>query len=1009
MSKGDRNGKLSQTNETGSTLTYLSKTMKKTLQIRHGIIALLCMMLAIPTALAQKAGNTDCWGTSNEAQQGSFSTGYYYEFSTEGTNVHFTIKLLDEDRTGFGPTEIWRFNPTQVPFANMSPVGDVNTTKTWEYTVPDMTDGTTLEFQVKFAYAGGMSVTKSLFYTVGTVCDEVTDPMIEASVNSLTVNPTGTFTVSGYNLTEAIAISSDNPEFSVNPESIAADAGANQNVTVTYTGNSYEAQSAAITLSSDGADPVIINVTGTKPKPAISATTELAIDPAGEFNVTASNLLDDITITSSSENISVEPATIAKDNNGLTGWYGVPVTVTFSGVPGATEEGTITLSSQDADDVVINVHASVPDLEIVPSTYAVNASPTAIFTVTGVSLSEQITLESSSENIVVDPATLEANSVNAQVTVTYNGEDGTKETGTITLKSAGAEDVTITVNAIKFGEELPIDDFEGDESTIGMWHTESDETTQTEIIDNPYSEGINTSAKVLKGGRAAGSAPWAGPILKPITFGNDRSEMGGTYIPANTFLYMHMMVYRETDGGELKVKFNDAAGGDIAPTSESLPLATGKWQDLVFAVPAEVDIQMIFVEAGWGNITEDLVIYIDNIEFNNDPTPIRIEDTEAPTNFTASLVEENIGSISLKMSAEDNEGLLVYTVEYGEGQTKQFSGNSGEEVVGVINGLNPSTDYTFKVSATDVQGNAAANNPIVIVARTADDTSTECEGVILANAYDPSSAYKPEFEYSLTSLQEGDGFRVQLTVTFFEPVNGFNVSFGTMVNGVVAATLVDGTTYQASWINGGNVPFEMGATAQWYAYFPYAGGVAQFAPKTYTVGNCMDPIPTITVSTDEAVCDPVTMTASFTVSSENLTKDINISIDDENNFAVLTPESGTIPMNEAEQPVEIMYIGIDEQASATVTLSSEGAANKQVVIVYDATATSVDETASTASVWAADGGIYVTSSNNAEVAIYDFAGNMVQQASVDGKAFFNVDKGLYIVSIDGNSLKVSAK
>lgn len=1004
MSKGDRNGKLSQTNETGSTLTYLSKTMKKTLQIRHGIIALLCMMLAIPTALAQKAGNTDCWGTSNEAQQGSFSTGYYYEFSTEGTNVTLTAKLLDADKTGIN-AYAWTKNPNFAEVGMTAVPGETNTFSATfsNYTQPTFTAA------VKFSFAGGMAVTKYITYTVGTVCNEVTDPMIEASVNSLTVNPAGTFTVSGYNLTEAIAISSDNPEFSVNPESIAADAGANQNVTVTYTGNSYEAQSAAITLSSDGAEPVIINVTGTKPKPAINATTELTIDPTGEFNVTASNLLDDITITSSSENISVEPATIAKDNNGLTGWYGVPVTVTFSGVPGATEEGTITLSSQDADDVIINVHASVPDLEIVPSTYAVNASPTATFTVTGISLSEQITLESSSENIVVDPATLEANSVNAQVTVTYNGEDGTKETGTITLKSAGAEDVTITVNAIKFGEELPIDDFEGDESTIGMWHTESDETTQTEIIDNPYSEGINTSAKVLKGGRAAGSAQWAGPILKPITFGNDRSEMGGTYIPANTFQYMHMMVYRETDGGELKVKFNDAAGGDIAPTSESLPLATGKWQDLVFAVPAGVDIQMIFVEAGWGNITEDLVIYIDNIEFNNDPTPIRIEDTEAPTNFTASLVEENIGSISLKMSAEDNEGLLVYTVEYGEGQTKQFSGNSGEEVVGVINGLNPSTDYTFKVSATDVQGNAAANNPIVIVARTADDTSTECEGVILANAYDPSSAYKPEFEYSLTSLQEGDGFRVQLTVTFLEPVPaGLVVQFGTGVAGVVAGTLVEGTTYRASWINGAT-PFEMGATAQWYAYFAYPGGLAQLAAKTYTVGNCMDPIPTITVSTDEAVCDPGTMTASFTVSSENLTKDINISIDDENNFAVLTPESGTIPMNEAEQPVEIMYIGIEEQASATVTLSSEGAANKQVVIVYDATATSVDETASTASVWAADGGIYVTSSNNAEVAIYDFAGNMVQQASVDGKAFFNVDKGLYIVSIDGNSLKVSAK
>lgn len=115
------------------------------------------------TTLGTPTGNTACIGTDTEAQQGSFTTGYKYGFETIGTDVKFTFELLDTNRVGV-VAYLWKQAPfTEYSMSNVS--GNIFTK-----TLTGFITGSTINYAVKFAYAGGMSVTKYFSYTVGNNC-----------------------------------------------------------------------------------------------------------------------------------------------------------------------------------------------------------------------------------------------------------------------------------------------------------------------------------------------------------------------------------------------------------------------------------------------------------------------------------------------------------------------------------------------------------------------------------------------------------------------------------------------------------------------------------------------------------------------------------------------------------------------------------------------------------------------------------------------------------------------
>lgn len=95
-----------------------------------------------------------------------------------------------------------------------------------------------------------------------------------------------------------------------------------------------------------------------------------------------------------------------------------------------------------------------------------------------------------------------------------------------------------------------------------------------------------------------------------------------------------------------------------------------------------------------------------------------INDTEAPTNFSATKGAVGPESVELLLNATDNSGFISYIIKYGT-TTLTTTGNSGVQKSFIVSGLTPETTYVFSVEARDANGNAAANNPVTVIATTA--------------------------------------------------------------------------------------------------------------------------------------------------------------------------------------------------------------------------------------------------------------------------------------------------
>ena len=129
-----------------------------------------------------KNENTACSGSSGDAQQGAFTAGYEYNFETIGNDVKFTFELLDTDKTGV-VAYLWK----QSPFSEIQM--DNSGGKKFTKTITGFTNGETISYGCKFAYAGGLSVTKYFSYTVGDNCVLSVDNNILAQSLSVYPNP----------------------------------------------------------------------------------------------------------------------------------------------------------------------------------------------------------------------------------------------------------------------------------------------------------------------------------------------------------------------------------------------------------------------------------------------------------------------------------------------------------------------------------------------------------------------------------------------------------------------------------------------------------------------------------------------------------------------------------------------------------------------------------------------------------------------------------------------------
>jgi endoglucanase Acf2 len=199
-------------------------------------------------------------------------------------------------------------------------------------------------------------------------------------------------------------------------------------------------------------------------------------------------------------------------------------------------------------------------------------------------------------------------------------------------------------------------------------------------------------------------------------------------------------------------------------------------------------------------------------------------DLQPPVNFTASIGAVTSSSVELLLNATDTSGTVVYNVAYGTTNTST-SGDSGAQKSFLITALTPNTNYNFSISASDLVGNVALNNPIVRNATTAVNTNTACAGTA-------SEAQQGAFAVGYKYTFETIGTDVKITFELLDDKAD-----------VIAYLWKQSPFSEASMTKSGKIFTKTisgqtaGSTISYAVKFAYAGGLSVTKYYSYVVGN----------------------------------------------------------------------------------------------------------------------------------------------------------------------------
>ena len=165
------------------------------------------------------------------------------------------------------------------------------------------------------------------------------------------------------------------------------------------------------------------------------------------------------------------------------------------------------------------------------------------------------------------------------------------------------------LSAMAIAPDVVIDDFE---AGAKGWSAVDPGWVDFEIVDNPHKDAVNSSDKVLKITRYTGHANWAGVILRNkynLKFGG----LDGQY------RYGYVKIFKTTNGN---VTFKLEKNGDAGSSSKTVGYTpNGSWQELTFDLggAAGKEYDDFFVMPDQSEITEDIVIYMDDVIMKPDP------------------------------------------------------------------------------------------------------------------------------------------------------------------------------------------------------------------------------------------------------------------------------------------------------------------------------------------------------------------------------------------------------
>jgi hypothetical protein len=157
---------------------------------------------------------------------------------------------------------------------------------------------------------------------------------------------------------------------------------------------------------------------------------------------------------------------------------------------------------------------------------------------------------------------------------------------------------------------------------------------------------------------------------------------------------------------------NSADTGNETEYGVTVNLTGQQWNSIDMALNAGEFAKV----TNWSNVYQvkidnaaSLTFWVGNAYFYRETA---LEDNEAPTNVQGSVANAGYFSVTLALSADDNMGVVNFSVKNGDEEVAKGAGAAGATVNVVVADLLPNTDYNFTVVASDEKGNEAESSTI---------------------------------------------------------------------------------------------------------------------------------------------------------------------------------------------------------------------------------------------------------------------------------------------------------
>lgn len=484
------------------------------------------------------SGEGNAWCSLNSF---GYSSGWYsYNF-----NQYQQMVIGIQPGSGTTTTPVLTVNPTSLSFTGCSTGetytktftvngtdlrGDVNiSSSNTSFTVSPSTltaaqaqAGATITVTYKPTYSGTQNGTITVASsgaeskTVSVSGTATTTPKITVNPTSLSMSTTvgtpvtQTFTVTGTNLTGTVYLSCSGTGFSIDKNNITRTAaGQGATVTVTYNPTAVGTHTGTVTLTSSGAQDVVVNLNGTAvgtPTITVNPTSLSFNATVGEtvtktFTVTGTDLTGTVYLGVTGTGFSIDKTSINKNQaiNGAT------VTVTYKPTTGGTHTGTVTLTSTGAQQVNVSltgVATTTPTLAANPTELnfqtTVGTPVTKAFTLSAANLEGNVTLAVQGNEFAIDKTDIIPGAANnAAVNVTYTPTAFGTHTGTVTITSPNAPTITVALNGqadlVKYAPVM----LPANEDYINLTKFRADWTDQT-LAENVESYTLEVSAKPVE-------------------------------------------------------------------------------------------------------------------------------------------------------------------------------------------------------------------------------------------------------------------------------------------------------------------------------------------------------------------------------------------------------------------------------------------------------------------------------------------------------------------------------